>query len=198
MKMIILIVLMISGAFGTGGTTLDSRYGGGETELVQPIVPVNHSFEAAVLAFDDKAAAGETEELTKHSAVPAHEFTLESVGGITLYDTRDTVTSKLGEPEAIERDELWPGLEVYRYRDLHVAFYEEQLQYVDVPLAEELLIDGVSVPMTEEAFRDRLGEPDFMADDGVVFQRGEAVLKLFIDYEANKPLYVSYYHIATV
>ncbi|RIX48707.1 hypothetical protein D3P08_23710 [Paenibacillus nanensis] len=108
------------------------------------------------------------------------------------------MTSKLGEPEKIEQDEFWQELDIYYYPDVHVAFYDGLVQYVEVPLAEQIEINGKSVPMTEEGLKACLGQPDFIAEDGIVFQRDEAVLKLFIDESTRKPLYASFYHIATV
>ncbi|MCR2806551.1 hypothetical protein [Paenibacillus soyae] len=137
---------------------------------------------------------------TESSASASDErvLLLKSVGGISLYDTPESVVAKLGDPERIAQDELLSELKLYHYPSLTVAFYGEYVQYVDVPAGEMIVIDGKDIPMTEAGLTAYLGSPDYIAEDGIVFQRGEALLKLFIDSDTKKPIYASYYHIATV
>lgn len=127
------------------------------------------------------------------------ELTLDEVEGISLYDTPADVILKLGEPIQQYEDSFWAEMTIYEYEHFTIAFYDQQLEYLEtVGAVEEIVIDGQAVALTEQGLRDWLGEPDYIAEDGIVFQRGEALLKLFLDEETGRPLYASYYHIASV
>ncbi|MFD0589091.1 hypothetical protein ACFQZE_13905 [Paenibacillus sp. GCM10027627] len=171
-----------------------------EAAVLEPEVVIVEHETAAVpdeAGLQQVEAPGEPEHKAETAgASEVAPLTLDSVEGITLYDTPESVIERFGKPDSIEQDPIWTEMSIYRYSSFQISFLEEQLQYVDIPLAKRLIIDGVSLPMTEKALKERLGEPDFIADDGIVFQRGEAVLKLFLD-EAGNPVYVSYFHMAT-
>lgn len=242
MKLLLLIAILIGGAFGHNGAEPSYGQAGSHTESARHIQPLIVSeappVAAAVYVIEGETAsvmarqasvqvgaavpyaasvdiAAEAEAFASadaqvleaaddNGAEPAdkasdeHVLLLDSVGGISLYDSPESVVAKLGEPERITRDELLSELELYQYPSLTVAFHGEYVQYVDVPAREMIVIDGKEIPMTEAGLSAYLGSPDFIAEDGIVFQRGEALLKLFIDSETKKPVYASYYHIATV
>lgn len=127
------------------------------------------------------------------------ELTLGEIEGISLNDTPAEIILKLGEPVNQYEDSFFPELTIYEYERFTIAFYDQQLQYLEtVDTVDEVVIDGQSVKLTEQDFIDWLGKPDYVAEDGIVFQRGEALLKLFLDEETGQPLYASYYHIASV
>jgi len=124
---------------------------------------------------------------------------LRSVQELTLYDDRAAVIGKLGEPRGVTQDEFYSDLVIMEYEDLRVVFSGEYIQAIDIPGdAKEILLDDVTVPMTVADLKDVLGEPDYIAEDGIVFQRDEALLKLFLDEETGELAYISYYHLATV
>ncbi|MEK3883394.1 hypothetical protein [Paenibacillus sp. PL2-23] len=214
MKLVLLIAMLIGGAIGGNGETA----GGGTTEVqteglqqVQPlIVSESPPVAAAVHVLEGVTAEASvsvrTADLSRdeqaESDAPETSYEqallLQSVGGISLYDTPSMVVDKLGQPEEITQDEILAELQLYRYASLTVAFYGEYVQYVDVPLQASLIIDGNQIPMTEAGLTAYLGEPAYIAEDGIVFQSGEALLKLYLDSETKQPVYASYYHIATV
>ncbi|MFF2886216.1 hypothetical protein [Paenibacillus sp. NPDC057967] len=161
---------------------------------------MNHAEEASmyVQAEDEDPAA---EPQTSEASIALSEgngFELDSVNGISLYDTPEAVVSKLGEPVSKSVDDLWGDLEVYEYSDMEIAFYGEFIQYVNIEADKALQVDGETLSITKSALTKAFGQPDYTAEDGIVFQRDDAVLKLFLDEETHEPQYVSYYHIATV
>jgi hypothetical protein len=200
MRVLFLVTLIICGALGTAA-------GGQETDIGASMPENQSSFnhgqqnEDSLWMQDAEDAVSETEsESPEQGAVTAEPaaFKLDTVCGISLYDSRDDVVAKLGQPSVIDKDEFFADLEVYRYEGLRVAFAGDFIQYVDIDPTHGLDIDGKPVEATREALVKALGEPDYKAEDGIVFQRDEALLKLFLDPKTGKPQAISYYHIATV
>ncbi|GGG56966.1 hypothetical protein [Paenibacillus radicis (ex Gao et al. 2016)] len=132
-------------------------------------------------------------------ASKGESYPLLSVNGLTLDDDPATVEEKLGKPLNVTQDEWLAELQIYDYTGMDIAFRDGWLDYVEIAGdAEQLRIDGNELPATETAIREALGEPDFIAEDGIVFQRNEALLKLFIDPDTGKLKSIAYYHIASV
>lgn len=157
--------------------------------LYEPSGLLNHAEEVSMYLEADNAEPQPAAE----SAVE-----LDSVNGISLYDSPEAVVSKLGEPVSKSVDEIWGDLEVYAYPDMEIAFYGEFIQYVNIEADKDLQVDGETLSITKSALTEAFGQPDYTAEDGIVFLRDDAVLKLFLDEETHEPQYVSYYHIATV
>jgi hypothetical protein len=200
MKLLLIIILMIGGALGANSAQTDTEIEVTEgMEIIQPLVSEAPPLAAAATSIEGESLAEPIPNADTSSGCKDQPISiLNSVGGVSLYDTPESVISKLGEPDKIEQDEIWSELEIYYYPSVRVAFYSEQVHYVDVPAAEQIIINDKSVPMTEDGLKACLGQPDFIAEDGIVFQRSEAVLKLFFDESTGEPLYASFYHIATV
>jgi hypothetical protein len=124
---------------------------------------------------------------------------LRTVNGISLYDDQSIVIEKKGEPELITEDPYIKGFEIYHYPDMKIIFSDGTVNFVEVlEGAETLTIDGIPIPATVQALKEALGEPDFIAEDGIVFQRREALLKVFIDRDTQKLTSIHYYHISAV
>ncbi|MHA7966421.1 hypothetical protein ACX93W_20040 [Paenibacillus sp. CAU 1782] len=210
MRVLFLVTLIICGALGTaGGEGADNSNAVPENPPVFVAgVPGGQSLGLAEPNKDDalwtsnsvKASTTEPVRVEKSAttAMQPAEHKLKTVCGVSLYDSREDVVAKLGEPSVIQTDEFFADLEVYQYEGLRVAFMGEFIQYVDIELTHGLELDGIPVESTKEALVKALGEPDYKAEDGIVFQRDEALLKLFLDPETGKPYAISYYHIATV
>ncbi|OBR67999.1 hypothetical protein A7K91_18900 [Paenibacillus oryzae] len=200
MRVLFLVTLIICGALGTAAGGQETDIGASMPEN-QPSFSYEQVKEDSSWMQDAEGAVSATEsESSEQSAATAEPatFKLETVCGISLYDSREDVVAKLGQPSEIDKDEFFADLEVYRYEGLRVAFAGDFIQYVDIDPAHGLDIDGNPVEATREALVKALGEPDYKAEDGIVFQRDEALLKLFLDPQTGKPQAVSYYHIATV
>lgn len=129
----------------------------------------------------------------------ARPILLRSVEELSLYDDRATVIGKLGEPKGVTYDEFYSDMVIYEYDRLKVVFFGEYIQSVDIAEdVEEVLLDDRYVATTLADLRNALGEPDYIAEDGIVFQRDEALLKLFLDEASGELISISYYHLATV
>jgi hypothetical protein len=129
---------------------------------------------------------------------PKFVFHFNSVNGISLYDTKESIKAKFGSPQAITQDPNLIELETYVYPMMKVGFSYGTADYVEVPAeAGSILIDDVHVATTVEAMKEALGEPDYIAEDGIVFQRRDALIKLFIDPMTRQPTVIHYYHISS-
>ncbi|MDF2722468.1 MAG: hypothetical protein K0Q59_2143 [Paenibacillus sp.] len=126
-------------------------------------------------------------------------YGLQQVEGISLYDDQAAVIELFGAPQAIERDPYTQDLEIYQYSGVDVGFCLGEVHFVRV-WAEtgSIDIDNNTIPMTLEAFTQELGKPDFIAEDGFVFRRQQAVIKLFIDAETQSLTFIDYFHSTNV
>lgn len=123
------------------------------------------------------------------------KFTLQTVNGITLYDDPSLVIQKLGKPKSKTADPDLTDLITYEYPNMNVIFSGEFIQSVEMAEnTKTLLIDGSEVAATVDAVKDALGEPDYVTEDGIVFERDEALLKLFIDADTQKLTSIHYFH----
>ncbi|WJH35254.1 hypothetical protein N6H14_04085 [Paenibacillus sp. CC-CFT747] len=105
---------------------------------------------------------------------PVHKaFTFQSVNGVTLEDTRRGVVDKLGIPADITKDPFLTGVETYEYGYMSVDLDQGTVSRLTIPAeAGTVAIDGVEVAINPESIRQALGNPDYTAEDGLVYQRG--------------------------
>ncbi|MFC5404718.1 hypothetical protein [Cohnella soli] len=123
------------------------------------------------------------------------QFKLQTVNGISLYDDPSSVIAKIGEPDFVTEDEYFKGVIIFHYPGMNVIFSDNILDYVEVlEGATTLLIDDIPVPATVENLKAALGEPDYITEDGIVFERDQALLKIFIDADSNKLKSITYFH----
>ncbi|MDB5055439.1 MAG: hypothetical protein JWM44_3489 [Bacilli bacterium] len=124
-------------------------------------------------------------------------FQLTSVNGISLNDTKKTIVEKKGKPLSITKDPYMPELETYEYPQMKVGFSDGTVDFVEISAAAGIIqIDDTPIPSTIEDIKKALGEPDYVAEDGIVFQRKDALLKLFIDSVTLKLSSIDYYQIS--
>ncbi|WP_426449778.1 hypothetical protein ACP26L_32710 [Paenibacillus sp. S-38] len=139
------------------------------------------------------AESGTAEEAALMAEVP--EWKLQRVNGLAMSDDLKTLYEIKGEPLAVEKDPLFKDEQIFVYEDCRVGLYQNFIQYILVPAASGTIdIDGVRLELSAEALRQALGEPDWKAEDGVVYQRGQAALKLFLSPESGKLTSVQYFH----
>ncbi|WP_168119682.1 DUF4309 domain-containing protein [Paenibacillus sp. HB172176] len=167
------------------------------TEAAAPVLnksePAAHMRGQAELAPDASALEAPIAEVKQDA------FALNAVNDLTLYDSREDVRDKLGEPDSIERDEYLKDAVTFHYGDMSIYFYQDYIQSIDfAATVKELNIDGVIVQVNAEALKAALGKPDYVAEDGIVFQRNDCLLKMFMDGQTGERLGVSYYHLASV
>jgi len=162
-------------------------------------------------AVSPAAASTLTKEAAKHASVQmpsqaaaaspsgqaAAVSKLDEVNGITLADDRKAVVAKLGVPAEIRQDPLFPDQETYHYAGLDVTFSGAYVQDVTVPQgAGSVALDGVRVDITPASLREALGNPDYVAEDGLVYQRGSNLLKVYLDKEKERIDVIRYYSLS--
>jgi hypothetical protein len=119
-----------------------------------------------------------------HKGSTTDTVTLDTINGISLYHSRSEIVELLGIPQDINKDEWVPDMEEYRYTDLLIGFIGEEVQYIGIPTGvNEFEVDGLNMERNVDSIQSALGEPDFIADDGIVFVSGEACLKVFLSTE---------------
>jgi hypothetical protein len=218
MKVILFVALILSGMMSAGGQSSDvipshspaampeiGYAGSVAREQAAVATPVVQATQIASGAEGDAgavtAAIAETPDPARGAAstADAEPVLLRSVEELTLYDDRAAVIGKLGEPQGVTQDDFYSELAIYEYERLKVVFFGEYIQSIDIAAdVEEVLLDDRYVATTLADLKEALGEPDYVAEDGIVFQRGEALLKLFLDEASGELSSISYYHIATV
>jgi hypothetical protein len=82
---------------------------------------------------------------------------------------------------------------------MNIGFSNGIVDYVEVLVnAGTAKIDGVQVPIEVDGMKKALGEPDFVAEDGFVFQRKQAIVKLFTSMETGEVTSIQFYDRSTV
>lgn len=163
------------------------------------------SSESAAMPVADQskaslAARPEAEQSSdREQPAAVRELPLLTVNHVSLYDDRASVIRKLGEPESVSHDPHLSGAEMFRYPDMNVYFYDGFVDFVEIPEGTEvLLIDDVLLPATLQHLKEALGEPDYVTEDGIVYERGDALLKLFFDAGTERLTSITYFHRASM
>lgn len=208
MKVFLFIALILLGMLSADskaqdGSVIDSLKVWPETEYVQAVEP-NDTTAMQVSKLNDTNTAQAVVSIgtaaQENGQSSGNELVqLQSVQELTLYDDRAAVIGKLGEPRGVTQDEFYEELVIFEYEQVRVVFFGEFIQSIDIPGdVQDIMLDDRLIPATIPDLKQALGEPDYVAEDGIVFQRGEALLKLFMNEETGELDYISYYHIATV
>jgi hypothetical protein len=122
-------------------------------------------------------------------------FLFQTVNGISLDDSPTTVIEKLGKPLSKNKDPFFGELEIYAYPQMNIGFSDANIDYVEVLVsAGTANIDGINLPIDLVGMKKALGEPSFVAEDGIGFQRKDAFVKIFTDMETKKVTSIHYYH----
>lgn len=126
-------------------------------------------------------------------------ITLQTVNHISLYDDVMEVLNKKGIPNHITDDPYFKDYKTYEYRDMSITFNNDLIDSVQLNVDSDssIYLDERKVPATLDAITELLGSPDYQAEDGIVFERGEALLKLFVDKGSKQINAIAYYHIAS-
>lgn len=120
----------------------------------------------------------------------------DSVNGIELTDTPETVISKKGEPIQIIRDPDLPYLQTFEYDEMNIGFFDDDLQYVEIPQSSGSLElgDGTNLSLTIDDIYRILGEPDYTAEDGIVYRDGHRMIKFYVDFSSEQISSAHYFH----
>jgi hypothetical protein len=144
---------------------------------------------ATKITYASNEAEANNPEVTKQ------RFTLQEINGITLYDDPSSVVKKLGKPKSISEDPHLKELKIYEYPNMNIVFSDGMVNFVEITEGSKTLqMDGVEIPATIEAIKEALGEPDYVTEDGIAFERNEAILKLFVDMDTQKLTSIHYFH----
>ncbi|MEK5449906.1 hypothetical protein [Paenibacillus sp. FSL R7-0331] len=106
----------------------------------------------------------------------------DSLAGAALFTSKEELLLSKGVPLSISPDPWQECLE-YQYADLTAGICGGIVTYIHVNPAQAgtygLILNGVSLNPADNTARELLGEPDFIADDGDVYIRGSAALKIY-------------------
>lgn len=123
---------------------------------------------------------------------------LNSLEGISLYDDTASVIAKKGYPLRFVQDPHFEEAFTYEYSDMNIGFQDDIVTFVQIPAkVGHVQINDQRVPLTITDVKRLLGEPDYVAEDGIVFQRREALIKLFIESETQELISIDYYHLSS-
>ncbi|WP_336771195.1 hypothetical protein [Paenibacillus sp. MMO-58] len=165
------------------------------------VVPLAYmSLPHPVHELQTTATASASEWATvSHADYTTSDFKLQSVNGLSLYDDKITARRMLGEPIRVTQDEWLTEMETYEYPNMDIVFRDGIMDEIKVSgSASTIWIDDEEIPVSIEALIEALGEPDYKAEDGIVYERQENVLKLFINYDTGTLESIAYYHISSV
>ncbi|UKS26382.1 hypothetical protein LOZ80_33495 [Paenibacillus sp. HWE-109] len=197
------LVMILALLFLKGATT--ERIGEPEVVLTPAVISMlPESPNAAFIPLDPpllvaQEDAGEAAvnpmAMTKVSSAAATLFSLE---GISLEDHTADVTAKKGPPSTIVEDPQFIGETIYQYPNFNVGFYEDVVSFVQVSATVgHIQINDQQIPSNVAELKQFLGEPDFVAEDGLVFQRRDTLIKLFLQPETQDLISVDYYHLSS-
>lgn len=134
-----------------------------------------------------------------HADYTVSDFRLQSVNGLSLYDDKITVERMLGDPVQVTRDEWLTEMVTYEYPNMDIVFRDGIMDEIKVSgSASTVWIDDEEIPVSIEALTRALGKPDYKAEDGIVYERQENVLKLFINYDTGTLESIAYYHTSSI
>ncbi|WP_151737415.1 hypothetical protein [Paenibacillus tengchongensis] len=126
----------------------------------------------AVLAFEQSPAQEQKVYMSR----------FDSLAGVPLYTTEDELLQRKGLPLQIAPDPWQECLE-YQYADMSAGICGGTVLYVHVDPAQAgqygLTLNGVRLDPVQNNIHDLLGSPDFVAEDGDVYLRGNAALKIY-------------------
>ncbi|KAA9002103.1 hypothetical protein F4V43_13670 [Paenibacillus spiritus] len=119
--------------------------------------------------------------LTAGSADP-YLSSFDSLAGAALFSSREELLQAKGDPVSITPDPIAGG-EAYRYADATVGVEGGLVVYVHVEPQQAreygLVINGRTIDPLASDLRSILGRVDYAAEDGDVYMRGTAALKIY-------------------
>lgn len=161
----------------------------GSNDTFVPVLPPTLAAAQAESSSDISAKVAEANPL-----VPM----LNSLEGISLYDDTASVIAKKGYPLRFVQDPHFEEAFTYEYSDMNIGFQDDIVTFVQIPAKVGYVqINDQRIPLTITDVKRLLGEPDYVAEDGIVFQRREALIKLFIESETQELISIDYYHLSS-
>lgn len=107
---------------------------------------------------------------------------LDSLAGVSLYMSKEELLLTKGTPLDIAADP-WQNCLEYKYADMSAGVCEGTVLYVHVTPSQAgtygLRLNDEELEPVKNNFNELLGTPDFAAEDGDVYIRGSAALKVY-------------------
>lgn len=171
-----------------GIITLDP---GGSDNTFLPVLPPTLAAAQAESSSDSSASL----QVAEASLLAP---TLYSLEGISLYDDIESVIAKKGYPLTFVQDPHFVEAFTYEYPDMNIGFQDDIVTFVQIPAkVGHVQINDQRIPLTITDVKRLLGEPDYVVEDGIVFQRREALIKLFIESETQELISIDFYHLSS-
>lgn len=108
----------------------------------------------------------------------------DSLAGVRLFSTEQELLDQKGAPLDIVMDP-WQGCLEYQYEEMSAGICDGAVLYVHVSPDQArkygLSINGVELDPAQNNLPEVLGAPDFKAEDGDVYMRGNIALKIYRD-----------------
>ncbi|WP_438349103.1 hypothetical protein ACP8HI_26765 [Paenibacillus sp. FA6] len=120
-----------------------------------------------------------TENIQLQPLPRSDEF--ETVNDISLQDHIKDVIHKKGEPLQINEIPFL-GCTDYEYEDEIIGICDDWVSYVHVDFSiGSFRVNGHDITMSRKKITEALGVPQFIAEDGEVYIRGDQAIKVFND-----------------
>lgn len=149
--------------------------------LLSPYLSASPQKEVAPAALYDSSSA--VVPAFEHSQnVSPYISSFDSLAGVSLYMPKEELLQVKGTPLTITPDP-WQGCQEYHYAELSAGVCEDAVLYVHVTPAQAgqfgLRLNEQRIDPLRNNLSEMLGTPDFVAEDGDVYMRGNVALKVY-------------------
>ncbi|KRF30147.1 hypothetical protein [Paenibacillus sp. Soil787] len=166
----------------------------GSDDTFVPVLPSTLAAVQAEPSSDGSANSASLQVAEASAMVPI----LHSLKGISLYDNTEAVVAKKGYPLSFVQDPHLKEAFTYEYPDMNIGFQDDIVTFVQIPAkVGHVQINDQRISLTITDVKRLLGEPDFVAEDGIIFQRDEKLIKLFIAPETQELIAIDYYDLSS-
>jgi len=105
----------------------------------------------------------------------------ETVNDISLWDRKEDLINKKGESLQVNEIPIL-GCTEYVYDEMTVGICDDLVSYVHVDaIVGTFRVNRIDISISEKGIVDTLGVPQFYAEDGEVYIRGEQAIKVYKD-----------------
>lgn len=143
---------------------------------------VKEPLEISASKDKDQSAKGEPGTVKK-TGEDSFDPDRPKLGGIALFEKKDAVAKKLGNPVEQYTIEDEPSMTIYEYDGLHIGFHKDDtVQFIEVSGADIATgLQGLQVGDQEQAAVKALGKPDSDTSFVYSYKAKDSLLKLDID-----------------
>lgn len=144
------------------------------------------------LAADGEVEAGQPSEAQVDE--PESGVSLAVVNGVPLDASMEVVVQEAGKPITVLEDRVLPDAEEWFYPNMTVGFYDGEVEYIIIPAdIPEFQVGEFVFRVDYDELRATFGEPEFVAEDGIVYVRGSYCMKLMISEQSQVMTAVHFY-----